>query len=204
MSLRDVRRSDCGLLMKMALWASIDLPSLFTCPSHLPTAVESFSVNAGMHGQRFQNSSSFRLVDLQQRQPRDSWSDRQLDLSMVHHRFQCTKPASTSTCGLSIQGDTVNWSRVSQWPTAILDRLVPMVGACAVSQSKETRSIRTRSLNGKPLIRSVTKSLVRAHYIKGHPEILFHRLKTLRDECLKEPGESRRYQNDLSNRSLRS
>jgi hypothetical protein len=62
--------------MKMALWASIGLPSLFICPSHLPTAVESFSVNAGMHGQRFQNSSSSRLMDLQQRQPRDSWSDR--------------------------------------------------------------------------------------------------------------------------------
>jgi hypothetical protein len=66
-----------------------------------------------------------------------------------------------------------------------------MVGARAVSQSKETRLITTRSLNGKPLIQSVIKSLIRAHYIKGHPEIPFNRLNTLRDECLNKPGESR-------------
>jgi hypothetical protein len=73
---REVRRSDCGLLIKIALWISLSLPSLLTWPSHLPTAVESFSVNAGMQGQRFQNSSSSCLVDLQQRQPHDSRSDR--------------------------------------------------------------------------------------------------------------------------------
>jgi hypothetical protein len=66
-----------------------------------------------------------------------------------------------------------------------------MVGARAVSQSKETRPIRTGSLNSKPLIQSVIKSLIRAHYIKGHPEIPFNRLNTLRNECLNKPGESR-------------
>jgi hypothetical protein len=46
---------------------------------------------------------------------------------MVQHRFQCTEPTGMSTCGLSIQGDTVNCNRVSQWPNVLIriGRLFP-------------------------------------------------------------------------------